>query len=477
MLLTLRTTHRPATDLGYLLRKHPDRAHEVSLPFGRAHVVWPEAEVHAATAALVLDIDPIALVRGRPSSAHDGPLDAYVNDRPYVASSFLSVALARVFRSALHGRAPEHPDLVDTPLPLELELPAVVARGGQPLLARLFEPLGWAVEASRWPCDETVPAWGDSSVYRVRLAGPQTVKAALQHLYVLLPVLDDDKHYWVGAAEVDNLVAKSEDWLPDHPERELIAQRYLKHRRGLTRQALARLTSPDEVDDAPAKAEEALEKPLSLQGQRIQWVLQVVRDAVAEAPHPLRVVDLGCGEGKLLDALVRVHEVAQLVGVDVSGRALDRAEARLARRTGTAERVTLLHGSALYRDPRLDGADVLLMVEVVEHVEPGRLPALVRAVFGGARPTIVAITTPNAEYNPRLGLAPGRWRHADHRFEWTRGELAQWCHHVCAEHGYSHTIEGIGDPDPEVGAPTQAAVFRRQAAVFRRQAAVFRRQA
>ncbi|HRP05059.1 MAG TPA: hypothetical protein PLV87_09120, partial [Opitutaceae bacterium] len=142
MLLSLSTTHRPATDLGYLLRKNPGRPQSFNLSFGTAHVFYPEATNERCTCALLVEIDPVGLVRNRKGPGDEGLLDQYVNDRPYAASSFLSVAIADVFGTALSGASKERPDLVETPLPLEVEIPVAPCRGGEAFLRGLFEPLG-----------------------------------------------------------------------------------------------------------------------------------------------------------------------------------------------------------------------------------------------------------------------------------------------------------------------------------------------
>ncbi|MEM6930432.1 MAG: 3' terminal RNA ribose 2'-O-methyltransferase Hen1, partial [Myxococcota bacterium] len=389
----------------------------------------------------------------------------YVNDRPYVASRFLSVALSRVFGSALNGRSAERPELVDTPIPLRITIDVVAARGGNAWLDRLFGPLGYTVDAERLPRDETVPSWGPSALHRLVLTHTLPLARALQHLYVLLPVLDDDKHYWVGTDEVEKLLAKGEAWLADHPEREAIALRYLKRRRGLARRAIEQLALDDEAtgeDEAefPADRDEGrLERPLKLNDLRLDRVTELVRQHGARS-----VVDLGCGEGKLLSRLLAVRSLDRVVGVDVSARALAIAERRFEGPRvplGHLDRLTLWTGSAVYRDPRLDDFDAIVLVEVIEHIDAVRLPALEACVFGGANPKLVIVTTPNAEYNVRFqGLPPGRFRHPDHRFEWTRAEFRAWADRVAKEHGYTVTYEHIGQVDEEVGAPTQLGVFQ-----------------
>ncbi|PZS18523.1 MAG: 3' terminal RNA ribose 2'-O-methyltransferase Hen1 [Acidimicrobiales bacterium] len=466
MLLTISTTHQPATDLGFLLHKNPDRHQTVGLSFGVAHVIYPEASPQRCTAALVVDVDPIGLVRdrrGRPGSNFS--LAQYVNDRPYVASSFMSVALARVFSTALSGRSKERPEVADREIPLEANLAVVPCRGGESVLRRLFEPLGYTVDASTIPLDTHFPAWGNSRYLAVRLRATTKVKDLLEHLFVLLPVLDDDKHYWVGPDEVDKLLRRGGEWLAGHPDRELIAQRYLRHDRHLAQQAMAHLLADEPVDPDVAVAahdaeEDTVERRISLGEQRMAAVADALVSAGAR-----RVVDLGCGQGKLIRALLAVPSIDYVVGVDVSHRALEVAARRLHLDTMAPrqrQRVELLQGSLTYRDQRLAGFDAAVLAEVIEHLDPPRLGSFERVVFAHARPGVVVLTTPNVEYNVRFeNLPAGDLRHRDHRFEWNRDQLATWSSQVAQRHGYQVDISGIGPTDPEVGSPTQMAVFSR----------------
>jgi 3' terminal RNA ribose 2'-O-methyltransferase Hen1 len=453
MLLRISTTHRPATDLGFLLQKHPGRAQSFPLPFGRAHVFYPEAREDRCTAALLLDVDPIGIARRGPGQEGLAP---YVSDRPYVASSFLSVAIARVLGSALSGRCPQRPELAARPLPLEARLAAVACRDGPAFLHRLFEPLGYEVVAEREPLDEAFPEWGEGATFVLTLRAVTRLRDLLGHLYVLVPVLDDEKHYFVGDDEVQKLLRLGESWLPGHPERETIVRRYLKHQRRLAREALARLTEDDPDVDAAAAShadtEHSSEAPLRLNDLRLEAVHAELRGAGAG-----RVVDLGCGEGALLRRLADDPAFLEIVGLDVSVRSLERARARL-----PEDRVRLLHGSLTYRDARLSGFDTAAAVEVIEHLDPPRLAAFERVVLEHARPRALVLTTPNAEYNALFpGLASGRFRHPDHRFEWTRSQLDDWSRGAAARFGYSVRLEPVGPADAGLGAPTQMAVFTR----------------
>jgi len=481
VLLTLSTTHRPATDLGFLLHKNPARAQSTSVSTGVAHVFYPEAGDERCTAALLLEVDPIALVRGGKGPSSEGfSLGQYVNDRPYAASSMLAVALGKVFASARRGASKERPDLVDLALPLEIHLPALACRGGAEMAERFFGPLGWQVEATAIPLDETFPEWGSSRYVDLRLTGRQRVADAVNHLYVGLPVLDDAKHYWVSNEEIDKLLRAGAGWLTGHPDREVITRRYLAHKGSFARQALARLaevddTEADALDDAMAPsaaaalagghdggdAQEA-DKPVPLVVQRHGAVLAALRSCGAR-----RVIDLGCGSGALLPTLLSEPAFTDIVGVDVSHRALEQAARRL-RLDRMPERqrarLTLLQGALTYTDTRLGGYDAAVLMEVIEHLDLDRLPALEQAVFAAAAPQTVIVTTPNVEHNVRYEHLPaGTMRHRDHRFEWTREQFAGWARRVADRHGYDVRLLPVGTDDSEVGPPTQMAVLTRSA--------------
>lgn len=457
MILTISTTHRPATDLGYLLHKNPARVQTFPLTFGQAHVFYPEVGENRCTCALMLDVDPVGLVRGK--SGGGGPLEQYVNDRPYTASSFLSVALSEIFSTALSGRSKDRSDLAQTPIPLEATVAVLPCRGGEDLLRRLFEPLGYQVEATGHALDPQFPEWGQSRYLSVRLSAVTRLADLLKHLYVLIPVLDNAKHYYVGDDEVAKLLRHGEGWLGEHPERDLITKRYLKYRSSLEREALARLV-PEEPEAAePVEEEPAAEPPrVSLHQQRLEAVLNELKRSGAR-----RVLDLGCGEGRLLRLLLAEPAFEEILAMDVSIRALEVAVDRIRyHRLPPVQqrRVEFRHGSLTYRDSDLAGYDAAAVVEVVEHLEPHRLAAFERVVFEYALPGTVVLTTPNKEYNARYEFLPeGELRHGDHRFEWSRAEFAGWAERVATRFGYTVKLSSVGPEDPELGAPSQMAVF------------------
>ncbi len=462
MLLTITTTYQPATDLGYLLHKLPDRVQTFRLNFGQVHIFYPEASVQCCTVALLLDIDPVHLVRDRDKSV---ALEQYVNDRPYVASSFLSVALSEVFGTALNGHCKARPELVDKALPLKAHLAVVPCRSGVETLKSLFEPLGYAVTLESHILDDQYPEWGMSPYYSVTLEATCRLRDLLSHIYVLIPVLDNDKHYWIGDAEVEKLLRRGQGWLEKHPQRSLIAQRYLRNRASLVRNALARLLPEEAVDQE--EAEEKTADPVDSQEQlsspheqRLAAVMEILQKNSVRS-----VLDLGCGEGRLLKLLLENPAFERILGLDVSYRALEYATKRLRLEhlpANQRKRITLLHGSLTYRDKRLEGYDAAAVIEVIEHLDEPRLVAFERVLFEFIRPAIVVITTPNAEYNVKFpSLHAGRFRHKDHRFEWTRQQFQDWAARVAGRYGYTVRYRPVGPQDDEVGALSQMGIFSR----------------
>jgi 3' terminal RNA ribose 2'-O-methyltransferase Hen1 len=404
-----------------------------------------------------------------------------------VTSSFFAVAMRDVFGTAMTGRSRERPELAETAIALEIELGAVPCPGDGALVAELFEPLGYTVEVEPIELDPQFPDWGASPYFEVHLSATLRIAEVLSHLYVLLPVLDGDKHYFVDDEEIDKLMRHGAGWLEGHPRRELIARRYLKYQRGLFDDALERLE--DEADDladeelapgedtAPgedrgageesgAGADADVEAPGDDEAPAPPPLRELRMDAVVEAlvrSGARRVLDLGCGSGKLLRRLRRMRRFDEIVGVDVSREYLERAARRL-RLVGWPdyqdERLKLYHGSLVYRDRRLEGFDAAALVEVIEHLEPAHLETMAEVVFGQMRPRVVIVTTPNREYNAQWESLPaGTMRHRDHRFEWTRGEFEAWAEQIGAEHGYAAYFRGIGEHVEGVGAPTQMGIF------------------
>ncbi len=467
MLISISTTLSPATDLGYLLHKNPHNIHESNLPWGKAYVFYSQASEELCTANLLVDINSVDLIRkGKKRHVKDFSLYHYINDRPYAASSFISVAISRVFGDALKGKCKAKPHLTELAIPLKVTLTALPSRRGAELLEALFQPLGYEIKIKPLELNQKFPEWGASPYFEITLIKTCPLKDLLAQLYVLIPVLDDNKHYWVNEAEIEKLLQYATDWLPDHPQKTLITSSYLAKQRSLTDAALARLTEEDTIDveqDERKKAtmEESIEQKINLNQQRL--------DSIADTLNELDVktiIDLGCGEGKLIKRLIEEKKYTKITGVDVAHSELCRAEKKLKFKDmhhESKQKVNLLQSSLMYRDKRFENYDAATLIEVIEHVELSRLDMLEKSVFQYAQPKYVIVTTPNVEYNTKFEALPSNtFRHKDHRFEWTREEFQSWANHIGKKFGYFATFKDIGTIDEKVGSPTQMAIFTKQ---------------
>ena len=460
MLLTITYSGRNTSELGFLLHKNPYRPQSFELNHGRAFVFYPEVSDEKTTAALLLDIDPIDLARGKENSSTGGLFD-YVNDRPYVSSSFLSVAISTVFRTAMTGRADEYQALSDSPLDLQAVIAMLPCRSDPVMLNRVFEPLGYEISYETFDMDENFPGWGKSKYVNLTIKGKVRLRDMLRHIYILIPVFDRQKHYWIGKDETDKLLRNAEDWLIDHPEKGYITSRYLKNMRPLVNMAFARLVSADEEAKELSGEEETSEiseKKLNLNAQRLGSVIAALKSCRARS-----VIDIGCGEGNLLNLLVRERQFEKIAGTDVSHLALERAVKKLKldeAGDSMKNRITLFQSSLTYKDTRFSGFDAACVIEVIEHLDIPRLAAFERVLFEYAKPRSVVLTTPNREYNVKYeNVGEDGLRHGDHRFEWTREEFHNWAEKTAEKFGYTVRFSEIGEADETLGAATQMGVF------------------
>lgn len=468
MLLNITTTHNPATDLGYLLHKHPDKFQTVEFSVGKAHIFYPEISPEKATISLLLDIDTVDMVRGKNANSDSFSLANYVNDRPYVASSFMSVAIAKAFSSALNGNCKDKPELVAQKMPFEVSISVIAApRGGEILIRKFFEPLGYEITLERHILDKKFTEWGNSKYYSLTLKNTITTQELLSHLYLLIPALDNEKHHFISQNEVDKLLQKGEGWLKNHPEKDEIIRRYLVNLNFLSKKALAQLVDDEHIiENADSIDEEEAEKTAqelkkeTLHNTRINLVAEKLAECGAK-----KVLDLGCGEGKLIRQLLKDKQFTEIVGTDVCYNELLKAKKRLnydEMPPKQQQRITLFQSSLTYIDKRFKGFDAAALVEVIEHLDLNRLRAFERVVFEFARPQNVILTTPNQEYNVVWESLPAdKMRHNDHRFEWTRQEFADWTNIISEKFGYTVAISGIGEEVKNVGTPSQMAVFSR----------------
>ncbi|MDE5569412.1 MAG: 3' terminal RNA ribose 2'-O-methyltransferase Hen1 [Ruminococcus sp.] len=462
MLLTITYEGENTQNLGFLLHKNPDRAQQFELSFGKAYVFYTEVSNECTTAALLLDIDPIDLARGKIGSK-DGGLFDYVNDRPYAATSFMSTAINRVFGTAMNGKCDKMQFLADTPLKLTAYVSSLKDSGDTELAQQLFEPLGYTVKTERAKLDERFPEWGISPYIELTISGTVRLADMLNHLYVLIPVFDKQKHYYIADDEIQKLINHGEGWLASHPYREKIARRYFMAKKSYARKAIDILLADEpELNETAGESETndnaESEKHTPLNTLR----LNAVKDAVLSSGAST-VIDLGCGECRLTSLLLNESQIKKVTACDVSVHELEKATGRLhldRMQSYRKNKLILMQASLTYKDKRFEGYDCACIVEVIEHIEPMRIPAMERSVFEFAAPKTVIVTTPNREYNENYQfLNSDELRHNDHRFEWTREEFKSWTEHICGTFGYTCEISGIGDNDDNYGTPTQMGVF------------------
>lgn len=446
MFLSISVPGPDATDLGFVLQKHPESVFRSEVSFGRVTGFYPRADADGCEFALVVEVDHVERVRG---VSWDAGSAGYIDPHPYAASSYLATAIPAALRSALNGKPARGPDeaaaarmagLAARDWDLAVRVCPVPA--SERAVAELFGPVGFEVETKALRSGHPMA----SPMLDVVLRGKMPVSRALSALYVLLPVTDGKKHYFYTEQEAEKLLSKGEGWLAVHPRREAIVQRYL----GRSRQIAA--AASERLGNAPKAGEVQPEKvPGPWSGShalRHEAILRILGERGSR-----RIVDLGCSEGSLLEMICSMPLVEEAVGVDPSLSDLERA----GKRCGPKGRV--LQGSAIYVDSRLRGFDTVVMCEMIEHVDPSRVELVERAVFGTMRPDTVILTTPNRSFNEAFGLPPGSFRHQDHRFEWTSTECSGWARRVAAQFGYSVEVTGVGGDHPEHGSISTLCVF------------------
>ena len=383
MVLTISYRGENTQNIGFLLHKNPRRPQVVELNHGKAYVFYPEVSNERTTIALVLDVDPIDLARGKVGSASGGLFD-YVNDRPYVSSSFMSTAISRVFGTAMTGRGDNLQELADSKLDLTATIAMLPCKSDNTMLNRVFEPLGYDVRYENFISDEKFPGWGESKYVNLTIHGQQKLSDLLHHIYVLIPVFDRQKHYWIGKEEVEKLIRHGEEWLADHPEKAFITGRYLNRSRTLVNMAFEQLRATDEEILYSDHIDELSEDRPNLNKQRLGSVVSAIKSVGAKS-----VIDIGCGEGNLLALLMKEHQISKIAAVDVSYSILEKAKAKIKyERLGDKQRekIILFQGSLTYRDKRFEGYDAACVVEVIEHLDLSRLNAFERVLFEFARP-------------------------------------------------------------------------------------------
>jgi len=459
MILNITTTTFPAKNLGFLLHKNPDNFKSVKLSIGKAHIFYPEASDERTTVSLLLDINPMELAKSKKNIIRKGfSLAQYVNDRPYVASSFMSVALAKAFSTAMNGTCKNKPELVDEKMDFEVEISVLHSpRGGDNLIKRLFLPLGYELEIKKYLLDEKFESWGEANYYTLKLRNKIKLKELLSHLYVLIPVLDNDKHYFVSSAEIEKLLTKGKGWLENHPEMEIIAKRYMIGLKSLSKEVIEKLY----------EGNESYKNLLNLAKKEKKYLNDIRLDSVFNELVQNKiysVIDIGCGEGKLIQKLIKSSQFNKIAGMDVSYKELLKAKARMffdEMAPRQKSRIDLFHGSIVYKDERLRIYQAATVIEVIEHLDEEKLHIFEKVLFEYTNPEFIIITTPNIEFNETYKkINKQDLRHHDHRFEWTREEFQSWSEKLAKKYNYNIEFKNVGESIKDIGSPTQMGIFK-----------------
>ncbi|ANF95838.1 methyltransferase domain-containing protein [Paenibacillus bovis] len=494
MYLTVKAAGPHAGMISHLLAKNPHNRYERNEKGARVRLIYSAFAEDKIEFTIFATPDPIDLVKGSPDS-YD--ITQYINDREFVVSSLFCSYIRPALGTALNGKPKaDYADWVDYAFPLEVTFGPVASNLPDAVVESLFTALGYEVDIERGAAEYTFDLKSRSSVRNIRVTGQATLQQMLRQLFILMPVLDDYKHYYIGAEEIDKLHRYGEGWLQHHPQQELIIKRALRFAPLITdyrklagekaaavdmlgtgtntditavqyprhEQAISEINAlQSNIADTAASAvdnQKQTEPPVRLNELRYQAIVE----QVAGLLHRRSVVDFGAGEGKLSVRLAGIAGVEQVWAVEPSAytglRALERFGKLEQENSSVVPR--LVTGSLFYRDDQWAGQDVIILCEVIEHINEHRLPQVMTTLLDEYHPETLIITTPNREYNAVYDMQEQEIRHTDHRFEWTRAELADHCREWVSGRPYEVSLHGIGEISDIHGQPTQMAIFRRK---------------
>ncbi|MDR6727054.1 3' terminal RNA ribose 2'-O-methyltransferase Hen1 [Paenibacillus amylolyticus] len=482
MHLILQASGADAAVVSHLLAKNPNNIYDRTDKGVRVRMVYTRATSSETEVLIHAEPDPVDLVRGSP----DGyDITQYINDREFVTSSLFCSYIRSALGTALNGKPKEeYTKWVEHPFDLQLSFGPVASDLPDRVVEELFSHLGYAVTLEREELSYSFDLKKRSSVRRIILRGQETVQNALRQLFLLIPVLDNYKHYFISEDEIDKIKRYGDGWLETHPHKELIVKRTLRFaeliRKYESKEGV--LSSPDNKPLSPEKVEDGRDvltegsieasteastdgrtddPPVRLNELRYR----AITDVVARLPHRRRIVDMGAGEGKLSARLATIAGVESILAVEPSGQSRLRAMERFAKlegRHGVFAMPEPIIGSLFYFDEQMQHQDVMILCEVIEHIEAYRLDGIMNTLLQEYQPEVLIVTTPNKEYNDVYAMEQESFRHHDHRFEWTRAELAERCVEWSAGTNYTYTIQGIGEQVEGYGQPTQMIIFGRR---------------
>ncbi|MCK1992095.1 3' terminal RNA ribose 2'-O-methyltransferase Hen1 [Peribacillus muralis] len=446
MQLTINASGNNVKAISYLLSKNPNNLYERK---HKGHVVrlfystFTETEMEAT---IFVTPDPIELVK---NTANSYDITHYINDREFAVSSIFCSLIRSALGTALNGQPKEeHAEWVNHPFSFQFDFGPVVSTLSDNQLRELFEPIGYEVSITRPDIQYSFDMKDRSSTRTVSLKGLKTLQEGLRHLFVLIPVIDNYKHYYIDEKEIDKLERYGEGWLDDHPMRDFIYRQSLRFKEVYS---IVENKKPEmKKDDKESK--------VRLNDLRYEKIFDTVSQM-----HPSSVVDFGSGEGKLSVRLGFIEGVKEILAVEPSQSATLKALGRFDK-VKDKEKFVIpkpLWGSLFYYDEELKNKDVIILCEVIEHIDEHRLPKVMDTILQDYQPRALILTTPNREYNEVYDMEDAL-RHNDHRFEWTRAEFQQWCTARNHDDSYDLRFEGIGEEHVTQGCPTQMCVFERK---------------
>lgn len=482
MYLTIKATGEHASMISHLLAKNPHNLYDRTEKGARVRLVYTSFQPQDTEAMLFVTPDPIELVKGTPDH-YD--ITQYINDRELAVSSLFCSYIRPALGTALNGKPKaDYIDWVDYRFTLQMTFGPVASDLPDHVIESLFQPLGYEVQIERGEIDYSFDLKNRSTVRHIQISGQQTLQQMLRQLYILIPVLDNYKHYYINEDEIERLRRYGEGWLSTHPQHDLMIKRSLRfaplvkeYEQQVAKEssidALSTEISTNSIQSNKEQAqstEQQLERINTIETETETPVVRLnelryraIVEQVSLLPQRKQVIDFGAGEGKLSVRLGQIEGVEQVWAVEPSMQSQLRAIDRFAKLEGRTDDVipVITIGSLFYRDERWVDQDVIILCEVIEHINEVRLPQVIHTLFTDYRPQTLIMTTPNREYNEVYQMDADEIRHTDHRFEWTRAELEQYCTQWIQNRPYTFTISGIGDKHEQHGQPTQMVVFRR----------------
>lgn len=446
MQLTIRATGDNVKAISYLVSKNPENLYERNQKGHLVRMFYSKFADKELEMTVFVTPDPLELMQNK-SNSFD--ITHYINDREFAVSSIFCSFIRSALGTALNGQPKEeYAQWVGHEFPFVLELGPVASTLSDQQLKDLFEPMGYQVDIERPEIHYSFQLKESSTVRTLTLTGYQTLQNSLRHLFVLIPVIDNYKHYFIDEKEIEKLERYGDGWLEEHPMREMIYRQALRFKE---------IYSLVESPNTEEKPEEPVRK-VRLNEMRYEKIVET-----AKLLKPNSIVDFGSGEGKLAVQLGFINGVQEVLAVEPSQAATLKAVKRFEKVKDRSSFIepTTLWGSLFYYDERLKGKDLIILCEVIEHIDAQRLPKAFDTILNLYAPESLIITTPNQEYNEIYDMED-HFRHDDHRFEWTRQEFQEWCKARNHLDLYELEFSGIGEENLNQGFPTQMCVFKRK---------------